>query len=58
MKGGDGDNSPPSTPEGLCNVVNPMPGDDGSEQDDAYGEANVRGSGLENIAELKLWGWV
>jgi hypothetical protein len=55
MKEGDSDNSPPGMPKGLSNVGNPLPGDDGSKQDDPCGEAYVGGSRLENIPQLMHW---
>jgi hypothetical protein len=55
MKEGNSDNSPPGMPKGLGNVGDPLPGNDGSEQNDAYGEAQVGGSRSENISQLVHW---
>jgi hypothetical protein len=55
MKEGDRDNSPPGMPKSLGNVGDPLPSDDGNEQDDPYGEAHVGGSRLENIPQLIHW---
>lgn len=55
MKEGDRDNSPPGTPKGLGHIGNSLPGDDGSKQDDPYGEAYVGGTRSENIPHLMHW---
>jgi hypothetical protein len=48
-------------PKGLGNIGDPLPGNDGNEQDDANGETQVGGSRSKNISELVHWrriyGW-
>jgi hypothetical protein len=55
MQDSDSDNSPAGMPKGLGNIDNPLPGNDGNEQGDAYREAQVGGSRSENISQPMHW---